>query len=234
MLFGHGMIIGWLSPALSKLTDESTPLQTGPLTNEQVSWMGSVGAIGALFGCLSTGYIITLFGCKRTMIFLTVPMILFWILIHFGNTYYQILIGRIFSGFSGGGLMLALILYVTEIANDKYETLKIHFAQNPNVNQSFTIYSIRGRLGSFGNLLRNIGILFSYSIGAVLNYEYLAPIYIVLQILITIIFVFLPNTPQFYIKRGQLQVYDLDENIQHTLYFQLIFVTFWTRTQRNH
>lgn len=46
IMFGHGTIVGWMAPALLKLTSESTPLLSDPLTNEQVSWIGSVNCIG--------------------------------------------------------------------------------------------------------------------------------------------------------------------------------------------
>lgn len=36
----HGVMIGWLSPALTKLMSDDTPLKTGPLTKDQLAWIG--------------------------------------------------------------------------------------------------------------------------------------------------------------------------------------------------
>lgn len=163
---GHGAIVGWVSPALATLTHDSTPLKTGPLTNEQVSWIGSINTFGGVFGTLVTGYLASVFGCKRSMLFLAVPSITFWTIIHFGDTYYHILVARAISGknrinrncvgflfmrlrfiqpirvsplhlfiltflnilsifilkkkgFTGGGIMATLVLYISEISNDE-------------------------------------------------------------------------------------------------------------------
>ena len=118
-MLAHGCIIGWISPALGTLTSEQTPLVAGPLTNEQVSWVGSINAIGAFVGSFSFGYFISLMGCKRAMLFLTLPSIIFWGLIYFGNVYYLLLIARVFSGWAGGGIESTFVLYISEIANDE-------------------------------------------------------------------------------------------------------------------
>lgn len=121
IMFGLGNIIGWCAPALSILISENTPLITGPLTIEQMSWIGSFNAIGSLIGSLVFGYIISLIGCKQTTLSLAIPSITFWLLIYFGNTYYHILMARFCGGLIMGGAMSTIMLYTSEIANDKYD-----------------------------------------------------------------------------------------------------------------
>lgn len=95
IMCGHGAIIGWASPALQQLTSESTPLASGvPFTNAQVSWIGSINCVGGLIGSVSLGYFITLMGCKRAMLVLTFPVIIFWLLIYFGDSYLHIFAAR--------------------------------------------------------------------------------------------------------------------------------------------
>ena len=48
MFTAHGTMMGWPATALPILLSENTPLKTGPLTNEQLSWVGSINAIGAV------------------------------------------------------------------------------------------------------------------------------------------------------------------------------------------
>lgn len=96
-------IIGWFSPALPKLLSDDTPLETGPLSSVQVSWVGSITNIGALCGSLTFGFFTTVLGCKRAMVFLAIPSILYWILIHFGTAYYHLLLARFFTGWTNGG-----------------------------------------------------------------------------------------------------------------------------------
>lgn len=38
----HGAVIGWFSPTLPILMSDDTPLVTGPLKSDEISWLGSV------------------------------------------------------------------------------------------------------------------------------------------------------------------------------------------------
>lgn len=68
-------------------------------------------------------------------------------------------------------------------------------------------FSNRGRLGSFPQLARNIGILISYIVGAYVDYKYVPCIFIALPIIFGVLFVALPNTPLFYLQKNQIQVW---------------------------
>lgn len=118
--FSNGCVMGWNSPALPKLASDSTPLLSGPLTNEEISWVGSISFIGALLGALSFGYFTDLMGSKRVVLFLAAPTITFWSLIYFGSNYHHILIARFINGISGAGTRTAIILFVSEVANDEW------------------------------------------------------------------------------------------------------------------
>lgn len=183
-MFAHGCIIGWTSPALGLLASQNTPLLSGPLTTDQIAWVGSINCIGGFCGSLSFGYLVSLVGCKRATLFLVVPSVTFWTIIYFANFYHQILIGRLIGGYAGGGIQTALVLYVSEIANDE----------------------IRGRLGSIWQFLRNVGILIAYILGATVEYKFIPCICVVIPIGFAICFFMLPNTPQYHLRKGQLQV----------------------------
>lgn len=76
------------------LASNATPLSTGPLTIDEVSWVGSVNCIGAIIGALAFGYLTTLLGSKRCVFVLAAPVVAFWLFIYFGNAYIHILIAR--------------------------------------------------------------------------------------------------------------------------------------------
>lgn len=69
--------------------------------------------IGALIGSLTFGYFITSLGSKRALLFLTIPDILFWLLIYFGNSFYHILIAKFLGGWAATGAHGGAILFVT-------------------------------------------------------------------------------------------------------------------------
>lgn len=101
IMLGHGCIIGWFSPALPKLLSTDTPLVTGPLNSQEVSWIGSITNLGAMCGTFTFGFFTAFLGCKRAMLFLALPSVVFWILIYFGDAYLDILLARFFTGWTG-------------------------------------------------------------------------------------------------------------------------------------
>lgn len=94
----HGCNIAWLSPTLPLLLSNNTPLASGPLTYEELSNVGAAPYIGAICGSLITGLLSVWFGSRRAMAFLALPVITFWIFIHFGDHFYHILLARLITG----------------------------------------------------------------------------------------------------------------------------------------
>lgn len=181
----HGTIIGWVSPAIPKLSSAGTPLiKSGPLTNDQISWIGSINCVGGLLGSFSFGYFTAMLGSKRAVFFLAFPLAAFWLLIYYGDTYYHILIARFIGGWAGGGVRSSIMLYISEVAND----------------------DIRGRLGSATLFIRNVGTLIGYILGACVDYQIVPCISISVPITFIIIFVMIPDTPRYYLHKGQNQV----------------------------
>lgn len=117
--FGHGCIVGWVSPAISHLMSDDTPFHDGPLTIDQVSWVGSIAAIGALFGSSISGCITSRLGSKISALLLTIPGFSFWMIIIFTKSYKFLLIARFLSGYAGGGIFTTIILFIAEISNDE-------------------------------------------------------------------------------------------------------------------
>lgn len=117
--FSHGCITGWVTPALLLLQSDESPLETGPITLEQLSWIGSMNCIGGVFGTFTSGYAVGLIGCKRTMAILAIPAIYYWLTIKFAYTVNYIIFARFLAGWTGGGILSITALYVAEIAEAK-------------------------------------------------------------------------------------------------------------------
>lgn len=49
-------MLGWTSPILPYLEEDGGPLEK-PITKDQSSWIGSLVAIGAIFGSFVAGYL---------------------------------------------------------------------------------------------------------------------------------------------------------------------------------
>lgn len=67
-------------------------------------------------------------------------------------------------------------------------------------------YRIRGRLGSLDLLFRNIGTMTIFIAGAYIDYIYLPRIFVIIYFVYLITFSLIPNTPQFYLRKGKYKV----------------------------
>lgn len=120
--FTQGCAYGWASPAIPHLMSNNTPLRTGPLSTDQMSWIGSINAVGAVFSSLIFGYFIALLGAKRAAISIAIPYVIAYLLIYFGDTFVHILMARFLSGFAGGGTDCTITIFISEISSNKYAT----------------------------------------------------------------------------------------------------------------
>jgi facilitated trehalose transporter len=58
-------------------------------------------------------------GRKNTMLILSVPFVLGWLLIGYAQNLAMMLVGRFVSGFCGGGFSLVAPVYIGETAEDR-------------------------------------------------------------------------------------------------------------------
>ncbi|XP_053673560.1 facilitated trehalose transporter Tret1-like [Anopheles nili] len=178
----HGAALGWVSPYLPVLMNpDQDILDTGPVTIEQGSWIGSILCLGALFGAFLYGFMVEKVGIKRTLQALVVPHSAFWIITCLATSVTQLYLARFLAGLSGGGIIVVFPLFIADISDKK----------------------IRGILGSFLALTSNGGILLMYVIGDVLSYRTVALSMLVLPLIFTILMCFIPDTPQTCLKMGR-------------------------------
>lgn len=81
----HGSIVGWVSPALLTLTSEISPLASGPLTPEQISWLVSTVAFGNVIGIPVYEILAKRFGHRIGLIAIGIPQIVSSNLMELGN-----------------------------------------------------------------------------------------------------------------------------------------------------
>lgn len=73
-------MLGWTSPVKAMVHQ----YYDFPVSEEAFSWIGAFMAVGAIFGSAATGAMVDMFGRKKTILMLTVPMTLAWLLILWG------------------------------------------------------------------------------------------------------------------------------------------------------
>lgn len=177
----HGCAAGWLSPFLPYLKSPETHLDTGPVSSEDVSWIGSLLCIGGFIGTIAFGTITEKFGKKTAMFLLVIPHLCFWCLIFFSTHVYHLYLARTLAGITGGGALRTISLYITEISENR----------------------IRGMLGSFFVFALCSGFLLIFIVGTYTNFFIVPLAILVLPTIFIISLMFLHDTPQSLISRGQ-------------------------------
>lgn len=129
----HGCGTGWISPTILTLRSDNSPL--GPITTEQVSWLGSSINIGGMVGNILFTLINKYYGRKIGLCIMAFPNMvklflnyciffkiifdiqIFWLLVIFSNDIRYLYAARIFAGFTGGGTLICIPLFVAEIVS---------------------------------------------------------------------------------------------------------------------
>ncbi|KAJ6649968.1 Facilitated trehalose transporter Tret1, partial [Pseudolycoriella hygida] len=181
--YSHGFGVGWLSSAIPTLRSDSTPLKSGPLTLEQISWLGGSFPLGALFGDLLFSLLLNFMGRKTSLMVMALPNLIFWFAALLSTSYTELVIGRFIGGLSGGGILVVMPLFIAEIANKK----------------------IRGFLGTMGPLSIAIGTLVAYICGALFQFQFLPYCIIGFPVVFLIVMLIIPETPHSLIRQKRIQ-----------------------------
>lgn len=75
IMIGCGCAMGWVSMALPLLRSDASPLETGKLTISEMSWVGSVAALGAFAGNCICGFTVTIIGTRHTIFLIGFPQL---------------------------------------------------------------------------------------------------------------------------------------------------------------
>lgn len=181
LIFIEGVSISWTSPYIPLLMSEDTPLASGPLSEEQVSWIAAFGSAGGILSTVFSGWMLNTLGRKTTLILAAIPFALGWTLVLFASTFTVLGIGRVLVGLSSSAVFMGVPVFVAEISDDAH----------------------RGLFGSIFSLSCNFGIFVGFVISTFSNY-YTIPIVIdVLLFLFCILIVFVQESPRFHKMKGR-------------------------------
>lgn len=185
--FAAGTAMGWSSPMKSLLVQPKENRENYyssyvfDISNQNFSWIVSFFTFGAALVCLFIGALNQMYGRKRTMLLLVIPYTIGWILVTTAGNLAMLFIGRFFLGIAGGAFCITAPTYTSEIAEPK----------------------IRGKLGSYFQLMVSLGILFSYFFGSNVNIYPFNLICTAIPIIFGVIFINMPETPSYLISKGE-------------------------------
>ncbi|XP_012255569.2 facilitated trehalose transporter Tret1-like [Athalia rosae] len=175
-----GTVLGWSNAAGKDGVTLAAEYKI-PISTSEFSWIGSITNLGAAAICIPIGLLSDIFGRKPSMLMLVVPFTIGWGLTIWANSVVMFYIGRFLVGVSGGAFCVAAPNYTSEIA----ET------------------DVRGKLGSYFQLMLTIGILLSYILGSFVNIFTLSLISAIFPLIFFAAFIFMPETPGYYLMKDK-------------------------------
>lgn len=174
------MHYGWTSPSLPILLSGN---YTFTITSDESSWLVVTPLLGAIFGALFTGMIVDIFGRKKLIIFSAAPFMLSWLFIAWATSSTLMFIARFIAGMTDGLSFTAVPMYLGEIADPK----------------------IRGLIASVCPVCIIFGILLINILGSYLSIETTAYIGTVVPLLLLVTFIWMPESPYFYLMKGKVE-----------------------------
>ncbi|XP_045495168.1 facilitated trehalose transporter Tret1-like [Colias croceus] len=181
-VFAYGASIGWMSP-MTLLLQSDKSLRGTPLTDLEVSWMAAV----AYLVCVPGDFIMALLGDhigrKRTLMLISLANALTWIILLSSTEIWALILARALVGIAMAGSYVTCPIYTKEISDD----------------------NVRGVLGSLVVLFHTTGNLFLYIIGDYLSYNTILWICLMIPTFHLIVFMMMPETPSYLIKRGKAE-----------------------------
>ncbi|XP_038208066.1 facilitated trehalose transporter Tret1-like [Zerene cesonia] len=170
-----GTCYGWPSPTLSYLQSASSLI---PTTSDERSWIASIMILCSALTPIPSAYFADRFGRKTALLLGAIPFILGWVLVIVAKSVAVLYVARMFSGLGYGIVYTVAPMYTGEIATSE----------------------VRGALSTLITLMNKVGILSQFCIGPFVTMRTLAAINLILPITFVITFIFLPESPYYYLK----------------------------------
>merc|ERR1711981_619717 len=145
------------------------------------SWIASIFGLGAIFGGFAAAILGSKFGRRKSILILTIPDILGWLLIASSQNLSMILVGRFLQGFASAGYSPSIWVYVAEIAQPQY----------------------RGVLSAITMPALATGTLLSYCLGAIIDWHFVAIIAAAIPIILIPGLLLISNSPYWYLQQGE-------------------------------
>lgn len=176
--FVFGATCAYPSPAMADLQKNPTSFD---VDEEQISWVGSIVTLGAMFGGLLGGTYMDRFGRKLALMSCAIPYLIGWVVVVASPSFLCLMAGRAITGVCTGIYSVICPTYIAEISPP----------------------SIRGVLGSCHQLVICIGVLYVYSMGAMLSWRSLGIACAFFLVVMEIALYFIPESPRWLLTAGR-------------------------------
>ncbi|XP_045454879.1 facilitated trehalose transporter Tret1-like [Melitaea cinxia] len=179
--FSAGLGKGYSSPAIASLQGPGNATRRDfQLTDQQASWLASLSFLGALFGGMAGGAAMR-HGRRRVLSLAAAPCSLSWLLTVLATSVRMMCITAFLGGFCCSILTMLSQVYISEIS----------------------VPDIRGCLSAVLKIVGHLGVLFSFTIGAYLDWQQLALCISAAPLLLFCTVLYIPETPSYLVLIGK-------------------------------
>ncbi|CAK1589851.1 unnamed protein product [Parnassius mnemosyne] len=180
--FSAGLGKGYSSPAIASLQGPgaNATRRDFHLTDQQASWLASLSFLGALFGGMAGGAAMR-HGRRRVLSLAAAPCSVSWLLTVVATSVRMMCITAFLGGFCCSILTMLSQVYISEIS----------------------VPDIRGCLSAVLKIVGHLGVLFSFTIGAYLDWQQLALCISAAPLLLFCTVLYIPETPSYLVLTGR-------------------------------
>ncbi|XP_014356999.2 facilitated trehalose transporter Tret1 [Papilio machaon] len=179
--FSAGLGKGYSSPAIASLQGPANATRRDfQLTDQQASWLASLSFLGALFGGMAGGAAMR-HGRRRVLSLAAAPCSISWLLTVVATSVRMMCVTAFLGGFCCSILTMLSQVYISEIS----------------------VPDIRGCLSAVLKIVGHLGVLFSFTIGAYLDWQQLALCISAAPLLLFCTILYIPETPSYLVLTGK-------------------------------
>uniref|UniRef100_A0A2A4IYC3 Major facilitator superfamily (MFS) profile domain-containing protein n=1 Tax=Heliothis virescens TaxID=7102 RepID=A0A2A4IYC3_HELVI len=176
-----GFSVTWSSPMMLKLKNETQTVLSRPITDEEGSWIVSIGFFISLLLYFTIGVLMDWLGRKTCIVLGCIPRLVMCFTLLFATEVWMLFLGKIMDGFSNVFILGVVPAYSSEIASKE----------------------CRGALGSISQVASAVGMLIVLSIGPFMSYYNFHVVYACIIVTISLPLSFLPESPYFLYSKGK-------------------------------
>ncbi|XP_046998256.1 facilitated trehalose transporter Tret1-like [Schistocerca americana] len=171
-----GMFFGWSSPIIPELQKNTSHI---PITEDQGSWLASVGLLASVPPTLLLGVFVETVGRRWALLFAALPLLTFAVWQRFATTFGELLATIVVGSVSTSIILPLGPVYLVEIAEDR----------------------IRGFLVSMATTVAGLGALLMTAVGPKLSFFTVTEIMMVWPVLFAAVFWWMPESPYFLLAK---------------------------------
>lgn len=173
-----GMFMGWNAPMLPRLQQNTSHIV---LTEDQASWLGSVGSLAVVPPVLLAAVLVNALGRRRLLLATAVPFLAAAVWERFATTFGELMAAVVIASLGIGVVIPTSPVYLAEISEDK----------------------TRGLLVTMGALMNSVGGLLMNSIAPYVSFFTLCEILLAFPVAFVAAFWWMPESPYFLLSKGR-------------------------------